>query len=328
MEKTLIQNIFSISKPAEFESLALEVFKFQYNHNVIYRSYCNLLKKSPEDILNLKQIPFLPIEFFKKSNVVSSEKKPEAIFESSGTMGNITSKHSIVDISIYKESYTKCFNTFYGPVGDYCILALLPSYLERDASSLVYMVNDFVSKSKHPDSGFYLYDLKKLSQKLLQLEKEQIKTLLIGVSFALLDLAEQFPVHLKHTIIMETGGMKGRRKELIREELHAILRNAFSVEKIHSEYGMTELLSQGYSKGDGLFKTPPWMKIYARDTEDPLTIQNNDTTGGISIIDLANLYSCSFIATEDLGKTHTDGSFEILGRFDQSDVRGCNLMAL
>jgi hypothetical protein len=234
----------------------------------------------------------------------------------------------VPDLKIYEQSFLNGFTSFYGPVDEYCILALLPSYLEREGSSLVYMVNELVSRSKHPDSGFYLYNLEELHQKLTILEKNQIKTMLIGVSFALLDLAEQAPIPLKNTIIMETGGMKGRRKELIREELHDMLKSAFQVAEIHSEYGMTELLSQAYSQGDGVFRTPPWMKIITRDTEDPLSLQSHGKTGGINIIDLANVYSCSFIATQDLGKTHSNGSFEVLGRFDHSDIRGCNLMAL
>ncbi|UII74584.1 acyl transferase [Flagellimonas sp. HMM57] len=328
MERTRIQKIFSISNPSEFEALALEVFQFQYQQNPTYHEYCNHLEKTPSNVLASQEIPFLPIAFFKTHKITSSPHKPEIIFESSGTTGSISSKHYVRDTSIYLESFRKGFVHFYGPVEDFCILALLPSYLEREGSSLVYMINDFVSKSQHPSSGFYLYDLEMLQEKLLQLEKEETKTLLIGVSFALLDLAEQFPMNLKHTMIMETGGMKGRRKELIREELHSILKNAFNIQHIHSEYGMTELLSQGYSKGNGIFKTPPWMNVLTRDTEDPLSIQSHGKSGGINIIDLANINSCSFIATQDLGKTYADGTFEILGRFDQSDIRGCNLMAL
>ncbi|MEM7486011.1 MAG: acyl transferase [Bacteroidota bacterium] len=328
MEQNSIQKIFSISNQTEFEARALEVFQFQYHQNPVYYEYCKHLEKSPSNVFSSKEIPFLPITFFKTHTITSSQNKPQIVFESSGTTGSIPSKHYVSDTSIYLESFRKGFTHFYGSVEDFCILALLPSYLEREGSSLVYMISDFVSTSKHPSSGFYLYDLEKLQEKLLQLEKEETKTLLIGVSFALLDLAEQFPMDLKHTIVMETGGMKGRRKELIREELHGILKNAFGTQNIHSEYGMTELLSQGYSKGNGLFKTPPWMKISTRDTEDPLAIQSHGKSGGINIIDLANIHSCSFIATQDLGKTYADGTFEILGRFDQSDIRGCNLMAL
>ncbi|WP_197062551.1 acyl transferase [Muricauda sp. MAR_2010_75] len=323
-----IQRIFSISNLKEFEGVALQVFQFQYKNNPVYKAYCEYLKKSPSNVANTTEIPFLPIEFFKTQQITSTQEQPQAIFESSGTTQASVSKHFVPDLEIYEQSFLKGFAKFYGPIKDYCILALLPSYLERKGSSLVYMVNELVSRSNHPDSGFYLYNLKELHQKLIALEKKQTKTLLIGVSFALLDLAEQAPMSLKNTIIMETGGMKGRRKELIRKELHRILKKAFNVPKIHSEYGMTELLSQAYSQGDGIFRTPPWLKIITRDTEDPLSLQSHGRTGGINIIDLANVYSCSFIATQDLGKTHSNGSFEVLGRFDNSDIRGCNLMAI
>lgn len=328
MRPIATDRIFSIANSDEFEAMVWELFRFQYHHNTIYKKFCDLLDKPPSQVGTLLDIPFLPIEFFKTHKVISSSEAPQAIFESSGTTQSITSKHLVPDLSLYEESFLKGFSLFYGPVEEYCILALLPAYLERKGSSLVYMVNEMVARSHHPDSGFYLYDLEALHQKLLELEKRGTKTLLIGVSFALLDLSEQFPIKLQHTIIMETGGMKGRRKELIREELHGILKNAFGVPSIHSEYGMTELLSQAYSKGNGIFETPPWMKIVTRDTEDPLSLQSVGKTGGINIIDLVNLYSCSFIATQDLGKTFPDGSFEVLGRFDSSDIRGCNLMVL
>lgn len=328
MDSVDIQHIFSITNQDEFEELALRIFEFQFENNLVYQSYCQHLNKTPANVFSVKEIPFLPISFFKTHQVVSSQKKPEAIFESSGTTSTTTSRHFVTELDIYQQSFRKGFTSIYGEVEDYCILALLPSYLERDGSSLVYMVNDMINQSEHPKSGFYLNDLNVLQQNLSLLEAQKTKTLLIGVSFALLDLAEQFPMHLDHTLIMETGGMKGRRKELIREELHHILKEAFGVSKIHSEYGMTELLSQGYSQGDGLFQCPPWMKIVTRDTEDPLTLQAYGKTGGINVIDLANINSCSFIATQDLGKTYPNGTFEVLGRFDHSDVRGCNLMAL
>ena len=270
----------------------------------------------------------MPISFFKTHKVTSTQKEPETIFTSSGTTQSTTSKHFVPDIELYEKSFLKAFELFYGMPKDFCILALLPSYLEREGSSLIYMVNSLIEKSGHPHSGFYLHNLEELHQKLKILESKGAKTLLIGVSFALLDLVEQFPSNLTNTTVMETGGMKGRRKELIREELHQILEKGLGVEHIHSEYGMTELLSQGYSKGNGIFETPPWMKIVTRDTEDPLSIQPNGKTGGVNVIDLANLYSCSFIATQDLGKTHPNGTFEVLGRFDDSDIRGCNLMVL
>ncbi len=328
MDSNLIPRIFSISTPTEFELLTLEIFEFQYQNNSVYRTYCDYLGKSPNNISSSQEIPFLPIQFFKTHKIVSSNKNPEIVFESSGTTQMTTSKHYVTDLDLYTKSYLKTFQNCYGPIEGSCILALLPSYLEREGSSLIYMANDLVAKSKRPSSGFYLYELENLKQKLQELEKSKTKTILIGVSFALLDLAEQFPMALHHTTIMETGGMKGRRKELIREELHQTLKKAFGVSTIHSEYGMTELLSQAYSAGKGIFESPPWMKIRTRDTEDPLTMQSDGKTGGINVIDLANIYSCSFIATQDLGKTYADDSFEVLGRFDHSDVRGCNLMAL
>nr|WP_298996913.1 acyl transferase [uncultured Allomuricauda sp.] len=328
MELNNIQSIFSISNSDEFEAQCLKIFSFQFAHNSVYKSYCELLSKTPRNVSHSSEIPFLPIEFFKSKKIVSSSKQVEAIFESSGTTGSTTSKHYITDLNVYKESYTRGFTHFFGSIKEYCILALLPSYLERKGSSLVFMVDDLVNQSQHPDSGFYLYDLKQLHEKLIQLEEKGTKTLLIGVSFALLDLVEQYPTKLEHTKIMETGGMKGRRKELIREELHQKLLEGFSVDRIYSEYGMTELLSQAYSLGNGIFNCPPWMRVMTRDTEDPLSPQEYGKTGGINIIDLANIHSCSFIATQDLGKVNKDGSFEVLGRFDHSDVRGCNLMAL
>lgn len=320
--------IFNIKTHAEFEALALDAFRFQFDNNSVYRSFCDLLYRHPSDVKHLRDIPFLPIQFFKTHEVLSSRNIIEKSFSSSGTTGSVTSKHLVTDLSIYEESYLKGFQHFYGNVEDYVILALLPSYLERDGSSLIYMVDDLIQKSKHPESGFYLDNLKDLSETLNKLEAEKQKTLLIGVSFALLDVVEQFQFNLKHTIVMETGGMKGRRKEIIRQELHDRLKAGFGVNQIHSEYGMTELLSQAYSKGNGLFECPPWMKIIARDTEDALTLLPPSKTGGINIIDLANINSCAFIATQDLGKTYENNLFEIIGRFDNSDIRGCNLMTL
>lgn len=320
--------IFNINNADEFEEVALDIFKFQYENNEVYRDFCIHLRKSPQSVSTTLDIPFLPISFFKKHRVISTQKESQTIFTSSGTTQSTTSKHFVPDIGLYEESFLRAFELFYGKPKDFCILALLPSYLEREGSSLIYMVNSLIAKSGHPSSGFYLHNLDELHDKLKQLEQKGTKTLLIGVSFALLDLVEQFPSTLTNTTVMETGGMKGRRKELIREELHQILEKGLGVKHIHSEYGMTELLSQGYSKGSGIFETPPWMKILTRDTEDPLSIQPHGKTGGINVIDLANLYSCSFIATQDLGKIHPNGTFEVLGRFDDSDIRGCNLMVL
>uniref|UniRef100_UPI0040475376 LuxE/PaaK family acyltransferase n=1 Tax=Polaribacter sp. TaxID=1920175 RepID=UPI0040475376 len=320
--------IFNIDNKVEFKEVALAVFKHQFQNNKVYRSFCDLLYIHPSDVREVEEIPFLPIEFFKSREVLSSKEEVEIVFSSSGTTGSLTSKHLLTDVSVYEESYLKGFHHFYGDIKDYAVLALLPNYLERTGSSLVYMVNDLISKSQNQHSGFYLHNLDELAQKLKQLDQSGQKVLLIGVSFALLDLIEQTQFQLKNTIVMETGGMKGQRKEMIRQELHQVLQEGFGVDTIHSEYGMTELLSQGYSKGKGIFNCPPWMKILIRDTEDALSIQSNGLSGGINVIDLANYNSCSFIATQDLGKVFEDGSFEVIGRFDHSDIRGCNLMVL
>jgi hypothetical protein len=320
--------IFNIQNQQEFTEVALAVFKHQFIHNKVYRSFCDLLYIHPSSVLAVEEIPFLPIQFFKSREVLSSLDEVQEIFTSSGTTGSSISKHLVTDINLYKESYLKGFSHFYGNIEEYTLLALLPNYLEREGSSLVFMVADLIQKSKKPESGFYLDNMQELVEKLTELDKTGQKTLLIGVSFALLDLIEMQQFNLKNTTIMETGGMKGRRKELVREELHAILKDGFGVTEIHSEYGMTELLSQGYSKGNGLFETPPWMKILTRDTEDALSINASGKNGGINVIDLANYNSCSFIATQDLGKVHENGTFEIIGRFDNSDIRGCNLMVL
>lgn len=321
-------SIFNISNQEEFEDLALMIFKFQFENNRVYRSFCDLLYIHYSDVKNIQQIPFLPIQFFKTHKVVSSTKAIETTFTSSGTTGNITSKHHVTDLEIYKTSFRKGFESFYGNIENYTILALLPSYLEREGSSLIYMVEAMISKSNYKESGFYLNNITELKNTLTTLDSQGRKVLLIGVSFALLDLVETFSFHLKNTIIMETGGMKGRRKELIRKELHEKLKQGFGVETIHSEYGMTELLSQAYSKGNGIFECPKWMHVLTRDTEDALSIQPIKKTGGLNIIDLANINSCSFIATQDLGKVFEDGSFEVIGRFDDSDIRGCNLMVI
>ena len=320
--------IFNISSDKEFKDLTLKVFKFQFENNLIYRSFCDLLYKHPSDINAIEDIPFLPIQFFKSHNVLSSKDSIKKTFTSSGTTGSLTSKHHVTDLRIYEESFQKGFQHFYNNIEDYVVLALLPSYLERDGSSLIYMVDDMIKSSKHTESGFYINNLDELASTLKMLEAKGQQTLLIGVSFALLDLVENYDFDLQHTIIMETGGMKGRRKEMIRTELHNTLKKGFGVTNIHSEYGMTELMSQAYSKGNGSFKCPPWLKILIRDTEDALSVTTNKTSGGINIIDLANINSCAFIATQDLGKIHVDNTFEVIGRFDNSDIRGCNLMVL
>jgi len=320
------EDIISIHTTKEFHKTAMKVFRFQFQHNEVYQKYCLLLKKSPENVKHLTEIPFLPIEFFKSKDILSSIDPVQTTFTSSGTTGIITSKHHVTDLGFYEVSFHSAFSKFYGNIEDYAVLALLPSYLEREGSSLIYMAKDFIEGSNHPDSGFYLHNYNELAKKLVELDNSGQNVLLIGVTYALLDLIDLQKFNLKNTIIMETGGMKGKRKEMIREELHTILADGFGVEKIHSEYGMTELLSQAYSLGDGIFECPPWMDILIRDTEDPLTIIDEGKTGGINVIDLANINSCSFIATQDLGKKFSNFSFEVLGRFDNSDIRGCNLM--
>ena len=338
--------VFGANKE-NFESLALEIFRFQYANNPVYKAYVVALQVNPSAVKQLEGIPFLPIRFFKSHAVQTTSFEPQAIFESSGTTGSVNSRHLIRDLSLYEESFTKGFEHFYGPVKNWCILGLLPSYLERKNASLVYMVDKLITLSEHPQSGFYLDEYEQLQAVLQELERREQKTLLVGVTFALLDLAERtapdnYREKLKHTIIMETGGMKGRRVEMIREEVHQLLKEAFIVPVIHSEYGMTEILSQAYSKGGGIFYCPPWMKVLVRDEEDPISVRHLEDdlaitnhpgsvrhlTGAINIIDLANIYSCSFIATEDAGKIYSDESFEVLGRMDNSDLRGCSLMTI
>lgn len=323
-----IRRIFQLNSSEQFNELAIEIFHYQYQNNGVYREFCELLGTAAATVNTIDNIPFLPISFFKSRPIMCGTFPAEIVFHSSGTTGINTSKHYVKNTGLYEMSYTRAFNHFYGPVDDYCVLALLPSYMEQDASSLIYMVNDLIQKSGHPKSGFYLQNIDELKNVLVSLDALGTKVLLIGVSYALLDFVEKHTLTLKNTIVMETGGMKGRRREMVREELHDKLKKGFGTPNIHSEYGMTELLSQAYSKGKGLFFAPPWMRILIRDTEDPFTYQKQGSSGGVNIIDLANIYSCSFIATQDLGKMQIDGSFEILGRFDHADIRGCNLMAL
>lgn len=324
MEETFISKIFNCNDDLTFEQLALQLFHYQKNNNPIYSSFASLIlkNKSPQ---NIYEIPFLPIEFFKTEQIICKGRGIQQIFLSSGTTGE-QSKHLISDLSLYQKSYLRTFQQFYGDIQDYCILALLPSYQERESSSLIYMVDDLITKSKHPKSGFYLNNLNELSQTITELEKNKQKTILFGVTYALLDLATQHPQHLRHTLIMETGGMKGRQKELLKEETHQLLQEAFLTKNIHSEYGMTELLSQAYSNGENIFKLPPWMKILVRDVNDPLSIMGDNKKGGINVIDLANIHSCPFIATQDLGCTFENGAFSVLGRFSNADIRGCNLL--
>ena len=320
--------IFAIKTDTEFSKTALEIFKFQSANNSVYSKYLSLIGC---DILNIKSveaIPFLPIDFFKSQKIISDTMPAQKIFTSSGTTGSVQSKHYVTDTEIYENSFFRSFELFFGKPADYCILALLPSYLERDGSSLTYMVEKLIEKSNNKHSGFYLYNFEELYDKLQLVEKTGQKSILLGVSFALLDFFEKYKLNLKNTEIMETGGMKGRRKELIRIELHNFLSSKSGVENIYSEYGMTELLSQAYSKGDSKFQCPPWMRVLIRDVNDPFSILKKGQSGGINIIDLANINSCSFIETKDLGKLNSDNSFEVSGRFDNSDVRGCNLMVL
>ena len=338
MDKKWNAKIFSVTD-RNFEELALEIFRFQYNNSAIYRRFVQALQAEPVSVQRLDQIPFLPIRFFKSHAVQSGEFEPKVIFESSGITGSENSHHLIRDIALYEESFIKSFEMNYSPVNEYCIIGLLPSYIERKNSSLVYMAEKLIRLSGHAQSGFYLDDFDKLISVINELEKRQQKTLLIGVTFALLDLAEKYAPdssqeQLHNTIIIETGGMKGRRQEMIRQELHEYLKMKFRVNTIHSEYGMTELLSQAYSRDNGVFNCPPWMKVLVRDEEDPLLISVPrfqtvaPITGTINVIDLANIYSCSFIATDDVGKLYPGGSFEMLGRMDNSDLRGCSLMVM
>ena len=324
--------IFGVNE-ASFSSLALEIFRFQVANNPVYNAYVTALGIESSKVTSLVDIPFLPIRFFKSHHVKTTAFTPQVTFESSGTTGFNTSRHFIYDRQIYEESFTKCFEQLYGPVKDWCVIGLLPSYLERQGSSLVYMVHDMIGKSGHRESGFYLDEFETLKKLLVTLEERKHKTLLIGVTFALLDFAGQYPMPLKSTIVMETGGMKGRRKEMTREEVHALLKKAFRLPGVHSEYGMTELLSQAYSKRNGKFEHPPWMKVLVRDEDDPLSIKRADgkknrkgMSGVLNVIDLANIWSCSFIATDDVGKVFEDGTFEVQGRMDNSDIRGCNLL--
>jgi len=320
------QQVFSINNEQQFTETALQAFRFQAQNCVVYREFITNLKVDISAVDRIKKIPFLPISFFKSHDILSSQDNVEVTFTSSGTTGIINSRHLVTDVSWYEESFRRAFDLFYGDIRNYCVLALLPSYLEREGSSLIYMAEDLVKRSENPHSGFYLYNHYDLFAQLKKQRQAKKPTLLIGVTFALLDFVEQHPIDFPELIVMETGGMKGRRKEMIREELHQTLSNGFGVSAIHSEYGMTELLSQAYSNGDGIFNCPPWMKIITRDTNDPMTLLDNDKTGGINVVDLANINSCSFIATQDLGRVYKDGSFEVLGRFDNSDIRGCNLL--
>lgn len=324
-ESGLPERVFVLSNEKEFEQIALAVFRLQFEKNKVYGDYCRAIGKTPDTVSLLQDIPFLPIQFFKSHVVKTGTFKPATTFQSSGTTGAAHSRHYVKDTGLYEQSFLTCFEQFYGQPRDYCIMGLLPSYIEQGSSSLVYMVDRLIRESGHPQSGFYLYDHKQLRETLAALEKKGQKTILFGVTYALLDFAAQYGFPLQHTIILETGGMKGRKKELLKAELYEELKAAFSLDAIHSEYGMTELLSQAYAI-NGWYRCPPWMKVLLRDETDPFMLVQR--TGVINVIDLANIWSCSFIATEDLGRLHEDGSFEVLGRLDNTDIRGCSQLAL
>ncbi|MCZ4221861.1 acyl transferase [Pedobacter rhodius] len=320
------KNIFSIQNAEEFEALALAVFKHQAQNCLVYAEYIYHLHIDVKQVKDITQIPFLPISFFKTHAVLSNTKPIEITFSSSGTTGMVQSSHHVTDVKLYEQSYLQAFNQFYGNIEDYCFLALLPSYQQRTGSSLIYMVNDLIEQSRHPESGYFLYNHDELFETLSTLKSKGQKTVLIGVTYALLDFIETYHLNFPDLIVMETGGMKGKRKEMVREALHEQLTKGFGIKTIHSEYGMTELLSQAYSLGEGIFNCPSWMQVLIRDTNDPLTLIEHGRTGGINVIDLANVNSCSFISTQDLGRINSDGSFEVLGRFDNADIRGCNLL--
>ncbi|HWK98410.1 MAG TPA: hypothetical protein VNQ55_00620 [Parapedobacter sp.] len=326
MAYPLPDKIFSIQTREAFDDACMEVFSFQAQHCAVYRKYLSLIQVDPATIQQPGAIPCLPIDFFKNHRIITGQGEPQVIFSSSGTTGSVQSKHYVTDTEVYERSFRTAFNQFYGAPADMAILALLPSYSEREGSSLIYMVDDLIRQSGHPLSGYFLYNHDELYDALQALKTAGTKTMLIGVTYALLDFVESHSIDFPELIVMETGGMKGRRREMIREEVHAQLCRAFRVTEIHSEYGMTELLSQAYSAGAGRFRCPPWMQIYVRDTNDPFDLLPINRTGAINVIDLANMHSCAFIATQDLGRTYADGSFEVLGRFDQSDIRGCNLL--
>lgn len=323
----LKHSIFNLQSDLEFNEIAHSLFRYQYKNNLVYRSFVDALGVSESKVYHPEQIPFLPVSFFKTHKVITGDFTEEVVFESSGTTGMETSRHYVVDTDLYEKSFTNGLEQFYGDLSRYVVFALLPSYLERKNSSLVYMVEKILLKSNQQMGGFFLNELGELQLQLMEAQRLGLKIMLFGVTYALLDMAENFPVHIPEAIIIETGGMKGRRRELTRMELHENLCNGFGVSKIHSEYGMTELLSQAWSKGDGIFRCPPWMKVLIADTNDPLSFLEPGRTGGINIIDLANFHSCPFIATQDLGRVIEDGTFEVLGRFDYSDIRGCSLLA-
>ena len=321
-----LKDILFLPQGNSFSTVALQVFRYQYEHTPVYRQFCDSLKRTPDTVQRLEDIPFLPVQFFKSHEVIASGHTAEKVFESSTTSGAIPSRHLVADIGLYEQSYRKAFELFYGDPRGYCFLALLPSYLDRGTSSLLYMADDLIHRSGNELSGFINKDFEELNTRIQLAKQAGQKIFLLGVTYALLDFAELYQPDLSGSIVMETGGMKGRRKELTREEIHGTLMKAFNVRSIHSEYGMTELLSQAYSDGDGIFRCPPWLRVIARDPYDPMSYLGTDKTGALNIIDFANLYSCSFLSVSDLGRVYADGSFEVLGRMDNADIRGCNLM--
>jgi hypothetical protein len=327
---TALENTLFMGGGEDFTTRALDLFRFQYENNPLYRDYTDTLGVDPYVVRALTEIPFLPVGFFKTHRVRTTDFLPEIVFESSGTTGTGGSRHEVRDLGLYKQSFTAGFERAYGPVAGWCIIGLLPAYLERSNSSLVLMVDELIRESReggHPESGFYLYEHAVLYDLLQKLERAGQKTLLIGVTFALLDFAEKYSMSLQYTIIMETGGMKGRRKEITRPELHGFLRERLGLRSVHAEYGMTELLSQAYSAGEGLFDCPPWMRALVRREDDPLDVMEKGE-GILNIIDLANRWSCGFLATEDVGRVFADGQFEVSGRVDNSDIRGCSLLVV
>ena len=326
--RTSLMNFDQIKYPSQLEEHSLALFQYQYNQNPVYRSYCDLINVAPSDVKKLNDIPFLPIQFFKSHTVSCKQNSAKHVFLSSKTTGQIASKHHVHNIDLYIKSFEKGFHFFYGNIESYALLALLPGYIQNEKSSLIYMANHLIQKTKHPESGFYLEDWDNLIATLNKLEEQGQKTILLGVTYALLSGAEKHKLNLHNTLIMETGGMKGMRKEWVRSALHEKLQVGYGVSCVHSEYGMSELMSQAYSKGEGRFYCPPWMRVLPRSTEDPFEVIGIGKTGGLNIIDLANVDSCAFIATQDLGKVNEDGSFEVLGRFDHAEVRGCNLLVV
>ena len=325
MPKKLNDLVF-LPPDSSFAEVAYQVFAYQYEHTPVYRQFCDSIRRTPDRVHSISDIPFLPVQFFKSHEVIATGLTAQKTFESSTTSGAIPSRHLVADITLYEESYLRAFELFYGDPRQYCFLALLPSYLDRGTSSLLYMADDLIRRSENKLSGFINKDFEELNNRIASARQTQQKIFLLGVTYALLDFAELYQPDLSGSIIMETGGMKGRRKELTREEIHSTLGQAFNVSSIHSEYGMTELLSQAYSTGEGIFRCPPWMRVIARDPYDPMSYVGNDRTGALNIIDLANLYSCSFLSVSDLGRVYADGSFEVLGRMDNAEIRGCNLM--